>query len=276
MKINNSPLFSMFEEFQKSQLKLAEHITQSYSGINSLLAKHMTQSFDRLAEHMTQSFDRLISELNEGLKTFWTKLDNNFVDALEKAHGTPEKAKLIAELGWVIPSHATLTEYAAIIAPISDIKSADEAFTNYYLSDNAIELKGLKTDLLKCSDIKTWQPALEEAFLNLDEGRNMSCIALLLPLIDGVTSIKFSEPNFYKLNNRKAFFREKLRMAETRLIKYLWQSYEAFADNFFKSCQSSPSFLNRNWLLHGRDIPSSNLSDCLRLLQALETITYLH
>lgn len=264
MKINNSPLFSMFEEFQKSQLKLAEHITQSYSGINSLLAKHMTQSFDRL-----------ISELNEGLKTFWTKLDNNFVDALEKAHGTPEKAKLIAELGWVIPSHATLTEYAAIIAPISDIKSADEAFTNYYLSDNAIELKGLKTDLLKCSDIKTWQPALEEAFLNLDEGRNMSCIALLLPLIDGVTSIKFSEPNFYKLNNRKAFFREKLRMAETRLTKYLWQSYEAFADNFFKSCQSSPSFLNRNWLLHGRDIPSSNLSDCLRLLQALETITYL-
>jgi len=253
VRINNSPLFSVFEEIQKSQLKLAEYITQSFSGINSL-----------------------ITELNEGLKPLWIKLDNSFAKALEEAHETPEKAKLIAELGWVIPSHASLAEYAAIIAPISDIQSADEAFTNYYLNDNAIQLKGLKKDLLKCSDIKTWQPALEEAFLNLDEGRRMSCIALLLPLIDGVTSIKFSEPNFYQSKIRKVFFNEKLRVAEKgSLNKYLWQSYEAFADNFFKSCQSSPSFLNRNWLLHGRDIPSSNLSDCLRLLQTLETLAHL-
>jgi hypothetical protein len=180
---------------------------------------------------------------------------------------------MLGGLGWTIPSIATPAEYSALVATIHDISSADKAFTKFYIENERERLKALKRNLLKCLDFQSWAPALREAFLDLDDGRHRSCTALLLPIIEGATSIRF--PGFSS-KKQESFFKNKLKVIKDgTIIMYMWRSYRAFAKNFFKSCSTTPSLINRHWLLHGRDIPSSNLSDCLRLLQTLETLTHL-
>jgi hypothetical protein len=260
---------SVFEGFLNSQSALNEQVSRSLSNLNLMMSE--------VSNNLKPAFlaiDGLRSQIDDAFKGLWVKLDERFAATLEEVHETPQKAKLIAGLGWVLPNRASLPEYIEIIAPVRDILSADLAFTNYYMKDDALELRALKEDLLSKAEIMRWKPALEEAFMDLDDGRRMSCIALLLPLIDGLTSYKFAEPNFFKLKDRKAFFAKKICEAKKKgfLNRYFWQSYEAFAENLYSSCQSSPSFINRHWLLHGRDIPSSNICDCLRLLQTIETI----
>ena len=129
--------------------------------------------------------------------------------------------------------------------------------------------------------MKEWKAILEEAFLDLEDGRFGSCVALLLPLVEGVTAIKFSAPRFHKKRERDKFFLGKLNAVKRGSLKdFAWRSYRGFAETVFQEVKfdvrlRKPAILKRHYLLHGRGIYNSNLSDCLRLLQALHTITAL-
>jgi hypothetical protein len=187
-----------------------------------------------------------------------------------------EKAKEIGEWGWTVPLGATLSEYIALVMKCKDVQASDATFTRFYTADESSRLDHLKHRLLFSSDLGLWRPLLEEAIFCLDNHKLRACVAALLPTIDGVTAVKFSEPEFHRRSGRHKFFRTRLEATKPESIEYYeWSSYQAFIEELFKRFdfnKRAPTRLNRHWILHGRNIPSGNLSDCLRLLQAIETI----
>ena len=63
------------------------------------------------------------------------------------------------------------------------------------------------------------------------------------------------------------------------MAELVWRSYKGFAEALYAyvdfHASEKPAFLNRHYILHGRGIADSNLTDCLRLPQALHTLTAL-
>lgn len=215
-------------------------------------------------------YESVMKGLNEAIK-----------GALSHLRETLARAEILGTLGWTVPLHATPGEYEALVSGITDVASADAAFTDYYTAEGGIRFRDLKEKLLACDDLDQWKPVLQEAILNLEEGRYRSCIALMLPLVEGVTAVKFSTPQFQKKRERDKFFAAKLEGAEAGSLEgYLWRSYKGFTEMLFQSVDfdgpsRKPVLLNRHYLLHGRGIPDANLGDCLRLFQAVDTITAL-
>jgi hypothetical protein len=230
--------------------------------------RSLIRLFTDLAHDAYKAQQTFTESITEGFKSLVSALD---------------KAEYLGGLGWTIPMQATPAEYIELMSGIGDIDSADEVFKKYYMEDNASRLQYLKKGILSSKDLLQWKSVIEEALLNYDEGRPRSCVALLLPMIEGVTATKFSCPNFHKREAREIFFGTKLnaiKNPEDNLIYFLWRSYKGFTETLFKyidfcSKSTKPSVLNRHWLLHGRSILSSNETDCLRLFQALETIARL-
>jgi hypothetical protein len=252
VEISKSIFYPLIEELQKTQRLFAQQIAQQIKFVSIA---------DSLKAYVQRN------------KDIWSDLNKAITRGFAAVPSILDKAELLGGLGWTIPGIASPAEYSELVATIHDISSADKAFTEFYIENERERLKELKGNLLNCRDFRAWAPALQEAFLDLDDGRNRSCTALLLPLVEGATLIRL--PGF-KSKRLEIFFKNKFKVVKDgTLSMYMWRSYRAFARNFFKSCSATPSLINRNWLLHGRDIPSSNLSDCLRLLQTLETLAHL-
>jgi hypothetical protein len=258
MNITDTKLDSLAERLDKALRPISEQLTQ------------LGVQFQKFADRWV-----VINRLNQ---LAWSRVNENIRKGLKQTKEALEKAEILGTLGWTVPMGATPAEYLALINSIIDIPSADKAFTNYYTESNSFRLKYLKKDLLNRKNVQPWKPAIEEAISDLEDNRYRSCIALLLPLIDGITAIKFSSPQFYKKVVRRNFFEARLRAARPdSLTQYMWRSYRGFAkmlffSSDFKRSSRKPSGLNRHWLLHGRDIPNSNPTDCFRLLQALDMI----
>jgi len=225
------------------------------------------------------NFGEYFRELNE----YFASMNRDLREAFKRFQSALEKAEDLGKIGWTLPVDATPGEVTGLMESISDIESADKVFIDFYAEDGAIRLEWLKKRLRSSPDLQQWKAVLEEAITNYSEGRHRSCVALLLPLIEGVTAKKFKEPQFHKEKSRKKFFSDKLKdeNENTSLISsYMWRSYRGFAETLFKAVNFSAPFdcqqsLNRHWLLHGRGILESNPSDSLRLLQALGTIVEL-
>ncbi len=206
----------------------------------------------------------------------WNILCRNFVKEFKKAPDSLEKVKSLGKIGWTIPSSATTEEYETLFSSISSVPSMGRAFKYYYLKNRAQHFALLKFNILHCVGLEAWKAAISEAFLDFDDHRYRSCTALLLPLIEGITSDKFSATKFYKKKHRDSFFERKLAAAKLGSMNHiLWSSYREFSNSFFGSHDTKPPSINRHWLLHGHDIPTSDPGDCLRLFQTIETITYL-
>jgi hypothetical protein len=65
---------------------------------------------------------------------------------------------------------------------------------------------------------------------------------------------------------------------ENDYIAFFWESAIVFLGKLFSPSDfgsDEPSFLNRDWALHGRSANEWNAADALRLLNALSTLEFL-
>jgi hypothetical protein len=94
----------------------------------------------------------------------------------------------------------------------------------------------------------------------------------LLTVLEGVFAKPENAP-FIKGPERAKFFSEKIAAFPPDSVEaYMWRSADAFMKKLFESHQfggPEPGFLNRHWVLHGRDTPEWGRADCLRLFQAI-------
>jgi hypothetical protein len=260
--------------------------------IHEIEAASIVQEMATIAERARKQFDDTHQALQQlrsaqsfagigiAIAQQWSAMAESVRQALVHRDKVLERVDVLGLLGWTVPMQSTMTELDTLLAQSTSIEAADAAFTKYYMARDGAHLKQLNKELLSRTDLETWWPVIEEAILDFKDFRYRSCIALLLPLIEGVTALKFSTTRFHDARKRTKFFDDKLLAAKGSMERAVWSSLKAFAEVLFKRIDfddrtARPSFLNRHWLLHGRGPWDANLSDCLRLLQALDTITQL-
>jgi len=257
---------------ETSFVSFGERLSEALKPWNQAMAQMQSQ---------LKSVSGYLDSLNLQYTNTWNGQNLDFRKALGRIPDAQKKAELLGAFGWTPPMDATPAEFVAIMNSVHDIPSADKALTKYYTEHNATRLKRLKRRLLACASLNRWKPVLKEAILNLNERRYRSSVALLLPLVEGITAINFKESHLERGPERKRFLKKKIDAIEDGYLKKsLWQSINNFFVLFFahadfENLSYKPRFLNRNWLSHGRGIADAKISDCLRLLQTIDIITVL-
>ncbi|RTE07177.1 hypothetical protein [Paenibacillus whitsoniae] len=178
-----------------------------------------------------------------------------------------------ADKGWTIPPHSTIRECQEMIEGKSKVGVDYEFKLHYEELDN---YNRMKSELLSVSSFGgKWKKLLEDCFINYEQGRHAIVIPSLFLILEGVI--------FDIVKNQKwkiAFRRINKQITDGSIQKPLFTSVRRFIDKafgygYFEVESFKPSFINRNWVLHGRDnIGEWESVDALRLFNALYSLTF--
>lgn len=187
---------------------------------------------------------------------------------------TKAGAERLAKAGWTLPVHMTAGEMLELLEE-TDNDKIDEDFMAFYHDGEALPL--LKRALLGAARLRDWQPLLEQCFGNYEKGDYLICIPALLTVLEGGLALP-EGASFVGVNERIAYFRDKIAASTPdSLHQVMWESINTFTAALYEKSDfgagTRPSRLNRHWILHGRDLPSSwRQADALRLFHALSTL----
>jgi hypothetical protein len=191
-------------------------------------------------------------------------------------HGYPEledAARRLGEHGWTIPMWAPAQRVAQAVAQGSR-EAIDGYFLSMYLASDRAREARLLDDVLSAQELEWWRPLLAECVAAYRKGQYRIVVPSLLLILEGAMAnagnrfTKSADPSRIATEARKA-------ADHPRVDWLIWLSIEAFLGRVFVShsfAADRPQLLNRHWILHGRDVPEWDQTDCLRLFQALDTI----
>ncbi len=190
------------------------------------------------------------------------------------------KAEQLGSLGWTIPLDASPQDTIRLLECSTSAETADAAFAAFYEADGAAAYVSLKEDLLSQAEMEPWREEVTTACARLEDYDYLSCVNDLLPVLDGFGATKSLESRFHNKRTRDRFFARKLADQNLFLNQALWLSLKAFVDRLFERIDFADESrlskrLNRHARLHGRGAYSPTFADCLRLLQALHTLSLL-
>ncbi len=190
-------------------------------------------------------------------------------------------AEKLGSLGWTIPMDATIPDCMRLLERSSNSETADTAFTAFYNADERAAYLALKERLLAETELAMWREDLITALARFEHDDYLSCVSVLLPRVEGFLATKGKEPRFYMKGARERFFAQKLNTADkSPLNDALWCSVRAFVDRLYEPVDFTDQVqltnrLNRHACVHGRGNYKHTQADCLRLLQALDTLSSL-
>jgi hypothetical protein len=186
----------------------------------------------------------------------------------------------MADRGWTVAAWMSLPDIPALGEASDD--EIDSFFVKSYLGSKGEsgELKTLSNDLLTSNEISPWKGLLEEVFSCILEGHYKVCVPALVTVIEG-----FAAQCLYKQLNTS---RRELKVAATlKKAKWheeesftgiIWLSVVTFLDHLFAHSDfesTTPQFINRHWILHGRSATEWTTTDALKLANALATLHWL-
>jgi hypothetical protein len=225
----------------------------------------------RGARAVAEQYAPAIHEASQVLVRVATEWGSWIQIACAEVDRTARLAQSLGMVGWTMPLNASIEDWYSLVNTAYDAASADTVFDAYYANHNGAARHELLQNLLARSDLADWRPLIAEVAFALDAEKYRLCIPSLLATFEGVAS-RWSD-RFGKQSGRNDFFRRTLRGMEANSFdSFAWSAMEAFVDTLYAQAkQTKPLILNRHWILHGRSPSEANLTDCLRLLQAIHT-----
>lgn len=183
----------------------------------------------------------------------------------------------LAEQGWSLPMSLTPAEtYVLLDARIAS--ELDTRFVHLYAADEGQHFERLAEDLLNRHALLRWHVLLAQTISAYRRRDFAIVIPALLAVCEGILM-----RNEGKRTDVRAVARERAEAEQHRspesIDAILWHNIHRFVDELFKRSDFSaarPLRLNRHWILHGRDAPAWSQADCLRLFQAVDTISILN
>ena len=180
----------------------------------------------------------------------------------------------LANAGWTLPMWSTLAGVNDILKH-TGIDKVDDYFVRYYETNQDGDFDRLRSDLLSHSSLKHWRPLVEQCLRAYDRSDYLVPIPALIAIIEGL--VANAGGRFLRKADPKNVVQERLNSSSKKsFTRLIWLSTDAFIHRLFESHSfdaGRPVSLNRHWILHGRDVPDWTHADCLRLLQALHTVS---
>jgi hypothetical protein len=177
----------------------------------------------------------------------------------------------LGQAGWTIPLEWVPSAYQRFVDNIP-VDQFDKAFVAYYSADSEKEAKGLFAHLLAAPGLAGWRTPLRQAIWAFTHRKYHITGTALLPILEGAVA-RAAKQTSVRTKEHAADAYEKARYTR----KLIWASVRAFLDTLYEyhpfSSSSPPDALNRHWVLHGRATRRWTKADCLRLFQAIDTVS---
>jgi hypothetical protein len=217
---------------------------------------------------------RLLSRINEHLQRSLIDPVVDIVRRSEAAMADLEPyAYRMGELGWTIPMFGPIPLARYIIENVPE-DALDESFLFTYRKGWRKEERAMLRRLQSAEGLEPWRPLLSEATACYRHQHYLVAVPALLAIFEGAVAAAA-----HRERERKspASIAETQREAlDPGIVRLGWASLHGFIAAIFGHCsfaEGDPKLLNRHWVLHGRAAPRWGRIDCLRILQALDTLS---
>lgn len=186
----------------------------------------------------------------------------------------------LAELGWTNP--VWIRADAVTMFRLYRDDEIDQFFVTAYLGSDGTEkeLENVQQRLLSSGGLSQWRSLLVEVFECLENGRYAVTVPPLLTVLEGFTMEALVHEQ--KASKRSTKVAASIKNAqwhgEESFTSLMWMSIVIFLDRLFANAPFDspiPGFINRHWILHGRSGTEWTAADALKLLNALDTLTWL-
>jgi hypothetical protein len=182
-------------------------------------------------------------------------------------------SKKLAKEGWTIPLSLQPGELYDLL-DLYETESYDQAFLKLY-TDNNGELFNILTDnLSRSKSYSKWRSLIIQCIKAYNTGDYHITIPSLFSILEGVINEYFDSTKV-NLNVITLCKNQTEKAPDNRIVKIIWISILTFVEHAFQRApfnEDRPDFINRHWILHGRDVTNWTTADSLRLFNALNTI----
>lgn len=197
---------------------------------------------------------------------------------LEQVEGSDRKlqppVRELGRLGWTVPLWASPALPVVILQRVEPNR-IDELFTNTYRKDRYGRFRSLLKGILQRQAVARWRDLLRQCQAAFMRKQYLVVVPSLLLVLEGLLA---SSDNALATRSSPHAVARRQFTRSNRFRAALWASIQAFVEAIFEARAFSgprPGLLNRHWILHGRDETSWTEADCLRLFQAIDTLSYI-
>lgn len=184
-----------------------------------------------------------------------------------------ELANNIGENGWTIPMAMGLNELEKLAKLEKNIEVYDDFYRKYYNTKKF----NLMVKHINASSIGETQKQLFNDCVDAYKNKKyLLCVTSLTTILEGVLS-SLSDDKADTRMIKICRYNMDLTKDNRKLIKHLiWISFFSFISTLYKKSdfkKDEPISINRHWIVHGRTETDWKGEDCLRLFNAIYTIT---
>ncbi|MCP3163137.1 hypothetical protein [Myxococcus qinghaiensis] len=203
----------------------------------------------------------------------WARTVRAFAEGVKRAQDLLARSEEMGKAGWTLPMNASFGEYLNLLSECTNPTSADRAFRAYYEANerkNEVELFNV---LLTSPPLAHFEPLLEEVRFCLMNDRCRVAVPALFTLLEGALRIAWHD-DAWNSAGQNAFIEARLECHEPGDLEHMyWTAMRVFLRRLYAPAgPTKPPALNRHWIMHGREPADADRIDCLRLLQAVDTV----
>jgi hypothetical protein len=179
----------------------------------------------------------------------------------------------MASRGWTIQMSLTLRDLEELANQTPE--EADDFFVAFYSDDNFAALRKVREELTSRPSLVRWEALLDECFESFESGRYLITIPALLSIIEGVIASAGAALTSQRVRLVAICAENSQKMGGNTITAEMWNSMKLFVEKLFERAPfdgARLAFINRHWILHGRDSASWTVADALRLFNALQTV----
>lgn len=179
----------------------------------------------------------------------------------------------VAHLGWTIPLNIDINRFDELKQIVGDDNELDKYFTQYY---NGREFRLMCRKISKAIENPARQTIFNECVKSYESELYSVCLTTLLSFLEGFISLFGDNPQDVRVMRICSFHAEDEKVKKNNIKSLCWLSMYEFTNVLFKKSdfsQPEPDTINRHWIQHGRTGKSGERTDCLRVFNAVSTLT---
>ncbi len=179
----------------------------------------------------------------------------------------------IAKSGWTIPLSIDIKRFDELKKIVGDDAAIESYFVDYY---NGREVKLMCRKIMRVLEGTVQQDIFTECIIAFEKGMFVVCLTTLLTVLEGFISVFGDDPQDTRVMRICKFHADEEMQKKNNIKSLCWLSMYEYTKILYQKSdfsQPEPSTINRHWIQHGRTGKSAESTDCLRVLNALSTLT---